>query len=198
MAGKEETKRERGAGQVEAPWSPDSSAPVFASIWSTGPDPTSDGALRLQALRRSEDGTWERFDRYADPFPDRSSTLSAAGRRAILEFGVRTEDLEGQPPARELMSAFLDFLGEDTVVVADRAEFEVWAAHLSGDPEGLPGVVGISDTAALLIPGRLANRRAELVHDLLPPGAGERVPARPPRRADLRFRARGGKEMSRP
>jgi len=178
MAGKEETKRERGAGQVEAPWSPDSSAPVFASIWSTGPDPTSDGALRLQALRRSEDGTWERFDRYADPFPDRSSTLSAAGRRAILEFGVRTEDLEGQPPARELMSAFLDFLGEDTVVVADRAEFEVWAAHLSGDPEGLPGVVGISDTAALLIPGRLANRRAELVHDLLPPGAGERASAR--------------------
>ena len=178
MAGKEEKKKERRASQVEAPWSTRSGAPVFASIWSTGPDPSSDGALRLQALRRSEDGTWERFDRYADPFPDRSSSLSAAGRRAIVEFGVRTEDLEGQPHARELMSAFMDFLGEGTIVVADRAEFEVWAAHLSGDPECLRGVVGVSDTAALLLPGRLANRRAELVHDFLPPSAGERPSAR--------------------
>ncbi|MCH2103836.1 MAG: hypothetical protein MK297_07500 [Planctomycetes bacterium] len=171
-------KEERDREQREAPWSLDVGPPVFASIWSTGPDPTTDGALRLQALRRNADGTWERFDRYADPFPDRSSSLSAAGRRAIREFGVRTEDLEGQPSASELMPAFLNFIGEDTVVVADRAEFEAWTAHLSGDPDSSLGVVGISDTAALLLPGRLANRRAELVHDLLPPQAGERASAR--------------------
>ena len=164
---------------VEAPWIHEGIAPVFASIWTTGPDPTSDGALRLHALRRRTDGTWERFDRYTDPFPDRSDSLSAAGRRAIKEFGVRTEDLEGQPTARELWSSFREFLGDGTLLVPDKEEFSAWSAHLAGSAELELATVGLAETAALLLPGRLATRRSELAHELISPAAAaDRASAR--------------------
>jgi Rad3-related DNA helicase len=159
--------KRRSRDAVEEPWQHNPSAPVFASIWTTGPDPTSDGALRLHALRRKPDGTWERFDRFTDPFPDRDDSLSAAGRRAIREFGVRTEDLEGQPTARELWSSFRDFLGEGTLLVPDKEEFSAWSAHLSGSAQLDLATVGLSETAALLLPGRLATRRSELAHELI-------------------------------
>ena len=171
--------KQRARGSVEAPWAQGALAPVFASIWTTGPDPTSDGALRLHALRRQDDGTWERFDRYSDPFPNRDESLSAAGRRAITEFGVRTEDLEGQPTARELWDSFKEFLGGGTLIVPDKAEFSAWSEHLAGSTELELAVVGLAETAALLLPGRLATRRSELAHELISPDiAAERASAR--------------------
>ena len=171
--------KQRSRSAIEAPWQNNFTAPVFASIWTTGPDPTSDGALRLHALRRRADGTWERFDRYTDPFPDRDDSLSAAGRRAIREFGVRTEDLEGQPTASELWSSFREFLGDGTLLVPDKAEFSAWSAHLASSAELDLATVGLAETAALLLPGRLATRRSELAHELLSPeAAADRASAR--------------------
>ena len=67
---------------------------AFATLWTTGPDPRTDAAFRLQALRRDpETGEWESFER--------TCAAPAASARMIREFGVTAEELQGAPAAEE-------------------------------------------------------------------------------------------------
>ncbi|HVS18592.1 MAG TPA: hypothetical protein VMT18_08325, partial [Planctomycetota bacterium] len=126
-------------------------ATVFVTLGATGADPAVDGIFRLAALRRGPDGTWERFERFCDPFPGEEA--GSATLRMVREHGVTGADLAGVPPASALAAEWMDFLGAGPVVAADGAGTAAWLAHLAAG-RAVPRVLGLDEGAALLRPGR--------------------------------------------
>ncbi|MBJ76484.1 MAG: hypothetical protein CMJ98_05630 [Planctomycetes bacterium] len=140
--------------------------PAFVSIWATGADPAHDGVFRLLALKPDGHGGWAALDQLVDPFPD--SGKEGATARMAREFGIQKADIEGCPHAAEAWASLEAFLGEAPAVALDGTCLSSWARALGGDGERL--VLGLEQLALLLLPGRLATRRADLLHVLLPSG----------------------------
>ena len=153
---------------------------AFVTLWTTGPDPTLDGVFRVQILRAGrEPGTWERFDRFTNPFAGRGSSRhaptagdagddapaseSSASARMVREYGVTRAQLESTSSAADVWPEVIAFLGRGPVVAPDAENFEAWHAHLSGSSATAPRTIGLAEIAALFLPGRLALRRGELV-----------------------------------
>ena len=149
-------------------------APAFVSIWATGADPAHDGIFRLLALRPDGHGGWAALDQLVDPFPN--SPKEGATARMAREFGIQKSDIEGCPHAPEAWAALEAFLGESPVIALDGSCLGSWAQTLGGNQERL--VLGLEQLALLLIPGRLATRRADLLQVLLPNGHGTHKGAR--------------------
>ncbi len=145
---------------------------AFVVLWCSGDDPGLDGVLRLQALRAGDQpGEWERFDCWCDPCSELEDETSAArDRHSIMsrlgeDFGVLPESLDGG--AENAWRDLAAFLAGHTVVSADRATFEAWAAHLGGGFDAVPPTASLAEVACLLFPGRLAGRGPALVLDLI-------------------------------
>lgn len=137
---------------------------AFCTLWATGPDTTLDGIFRVQALRKKADGSWERFDQHCKPFDEDDATATARMQR---EYGVSAEELRGAPHAREIWGELDVFLQDRTVIVLDAPAFNSWFAHEAGAEAALPETLGLLELAALLFPGRLANRGDKLIQALV-------------------------------
>ncbi|MEO6711057.1 MAG: DEAD/DEAH box helicase, partial [Planctomycetota bacterium] len=149
---------------------------AFAQLWISGPDPSVDGLVRIEALRRNAQGDFDRFERWSNPFPSRAEP--AASARMVHEFGVESSDLERASSGAEVWAEFADFVGERALVVLDAEMFGAWAAHFEGRGEKDRCVLGLSEFAAQWMPGRPGVSRENLVRQLLgsvrartPPGA---------------------------
>lgn len=141
--------------------------PVFAVIWATGADPRLDGVFRLAALRASDDRTWESFDSWVDPFPDRED--DAASARVMDEYGVRADDVRDAPGLAEVWPEFRAFCcARGPVVTTDGESFEAWFQSLESGAPDRPTCVGLNEFTALLAPGRLALLGEGLVDALHP------------------------------
>ncbi|MCB9914044.1 MAG: hypothetical protein H6828_02710 [Planctomycetes bacterium] len=153
-----ETPREHD--DREAPFDWRAGAPVaFVTLWCSGEDPGLDVLVRAQALRPRRDGAgWERLDLACE--------LGADAPRERLEraFGALPE---AQGSAEDCWRDVAAFVAGHVVVSPEREEFERWAAHLGGDFAAVPAGLGLCDAAALFFPGRLAQRGAALVADLV-------------------------------
>lgn len=146
-------------------------APCFVVAWTTGPDTTLDGVVRLAARRRASSGGWEEFDRWCDPREGAQRTLPGQdGWRA--RFGRAAEELANEPPARAVWEELRAFVGARPLVVPDGASFCAWSAHLSGSATFDGTSTSLSELAALLFPGKLAQRRENLLAVLVEPTQG--------------------------
>ena len=177
-------REESGRAPWDAPGEQD--APAFCVLWTTGPDTTLDGVFRIQAVRRGPDGHgWESFDRTCDPFGDKAESASSKGgegpsaatARMVREFGMTSRRLEESPPAREAVADLQAFLGRRPVIVDDGGAFDSWWRHLAPAAAPRPERIGLTEAAALLLPGRLAGRREGLIADLCPPRATAALPS---------------------
>ncbi len=158
---------QKGGGRVEPrPWDATGTLAemAFATLFSTGPDPASDGVFRVQALRRdARTGEWEAFDRYADPFAHRieDERTRVASARMAREFGVTRADLAGAAPSGEVLAELDAFLRGRSVVVVNRATYTAWAGT------GGAQIHDLVTLAARFLPGRLAAAGEELPTRLL-------------------------------
>ena len=156
--------------------------PCFVVVWTTGPDTTLDGVVRILAHRCARDGALEEFDRWCDPREGKDRVLPGQDAWAA-RFGRTAEELAAAPAARECWEALRAFVGESPLVVPDGARFRAWSKHLSGSAS-FPGTAGsLSELATLLFPGKLAQRRESLLAALVEPTHGEGTEAYGP--ADL-------------
>ena len=137
--------------------------PVFAVIWSTGPDPRLDRIFRLAALRPGARG-WERFDRFVDP----GGADEAVSARTVREFGVHRRQLAGAPPIATAWEEFRVFCGVGTVVAPDGERCAAWFERFATPPEPVPACLGLTEMASLLLPGRLSLLGEGLVDALVP------------------------------
>jgi Rad3-related DNA helicase len=149
---------------------------VFCGLWSTGPDTTLDGVVRLQALRPgAAPGSDAVFDRFCNPF-DGEPPSSASFERIAREFGVAREELTTLPHASAVWTELEEFLGDRPLIVLECESFEAWRSHFTGRttraneavhaPRGGGVAVGLSEMAGLFFPGRLAQQREALVSAL--------------------------------
>lgn len=139
-------------------------APAFCTLWATGSDTARDGVFRLLALRPAPSGRgWESFDRTCNPFPDEGPATA----RMVREFGLTGRDLENACGPQEAWQELLEFVGDSPRVVPQADVYRAWELHFgpgTGDP---PPTIGIDVVAGLLLPGRLAQRGASLVGQLV-------------------------------
>jgi ATP-dependent DNA helicase DinG len=84
------------------------------------------------------------------------------------EFGIQKADIQDCPAAHEAWTFLEEFLGQAPVVALDGTSLGSWARVMGGDGDRL--VLGLDQLALLLVPGRLATRRADLLQVLLPSG----------------------------
>jgi hypothetical protein len=159
-----------GSPSPALPWDQElePGAVAFAAIWTTGPDPAADRALRLVASRSSPLGA-DAVDRVlraagtgGEPGGD-----EAASRRTQRELGLSAAELAAGAEPSEAAAELGAFLEGATVVVPERAPFEAWLARLSGTGEVPVRVVGLTEAAALLLPGRLASEGERLAATLV-------------------------------
>lgn len=143
----------------------------FVLIWTSGPDPTLDGVVRLLARRRTAAGTWEEFDRWCDPLAGVEHTAPDHVHLAA-RFGRSPAELAGAADARTVWRELRAFLGDGPLVAQDSASLRTWCAHLAGGDPDLPPTIGLSELAALILPGRLAQRREDALAALVEPTAG--------------------------
>ena len=122
----------------------------LVALSATGPDTSLDGVFRVRALRRADDGTWERFDRYGSPFDGTAGERATA--RMVREHGVSRADLEGAPGPEVVFEALDDFLGSSPVLAVERGGFEAWYGRYLGDERA--DVLGLDELRGLLAPGR--------------------------------------------
>ncbi len=137
---------------------------AFVAIWTTGPDPSTDGLFRIQALRPDADGGWVAFDQLCNPFPD--APQSSATARMAREYGVHQGSIEGCPDSRTAWEQLEVFLGEASVVSLDGRGLEVWSEALGS--RGTRIVLGLDELAQTFLPGRLSTHRNTLLQALLP------------------------------
>src|SRR5688500_3020923 len=90
---------------------------AFVSLWASRPDPSLDGLIRIEALRRASGGGWERLERWSNPFP--GGAEPAVSARMAREFGIGGSDLAGAVPGAEAWRDLAEFLGRRALVVAD-------------------------------------------------------------------------------
>ncbi|MDP6540748.1 MAG: helicase C-terminal domain-containing protein [Planctomycetota bacterium] len=169
---------------VRTPWDAagEGDAQALCVLWSTGPDTAIDGVFRIQAVRRGAGGRgWDRFDRTCDPStaPARATgaETGAATARMVREFGVDSRKLEASPRAEEAFAELVGFLGDRPLIVDDGESFDAWWRRLAAPSASQPQRVGLTELAALLLPGRLAGRREGLIADLCPPGVTATLPS---------------------
>ncbi|MBI5364359.1 MAG: hypothetical protein HZA53_14360, partial [Planctomycetes bacterium] len=156
--------------------------PCFVVAWTTGPDTTLDGVVRVAARRRASAGGWEEFDRWCDPRDGVERTLPGQDEWRA-RFGRAAEELANEPPARAAWEELRAFVGDSPLVVPDGASFRAWSAHLSGNARFDGPATSLSELAALLFPGKLAQRRENLLAVLVEPTHGTGTDAYGP--ADL-------------
>ncbi len=142
---------------------------VFAHFWTSGPDTSHDRVFRLLAMRLGADGAWIGFDRFAALGPELEG---AAGARLFRDHGDHREELLAASPLEEVWPLFREFVAGDPVVALDGSAFRAWYEHLEGQSDRAPPVIGLTEMASLLVPGRLANLRESLVEALLEPRNG--------------------------
>ena len=148
--------------------------PAFVTFWATGPDTATDGVFRVAALRPAEDGSWESFATHARPFEDADDP--GATQRMAREYGVTAQALEGAPDAAAAWLELRAFVGQAPLVVLDAEALEAWDGRYARGAEALGDRVGLIDLAGLLLPGRLASLREDLVSALA--DLGERPSSR--------------------
>lgn len=162
----------RGMGSNE-PFLQASLAPLgFAVVWTTGPDTTLDGVVRVLARRRTAEGAWEDFDRWCDP-RDGSERALPGMERWKERFGRGAAELAAEGSSADAWKALAAFLGDAVLVVPDGASFAAWDAHVGGRGRLANARTSLAEVAALLFPGRLAQRRERLLETLVEPTAGE-------------------------
>jgi len=128
--------------------------PAFVVPWVSGPDPTLDHLLRIQAIRPgARAGTWERFDRVC--------AARDAAAAAVRAFGLQGEHDAEIVTAEQAWADCMAFTGGLPLVVPDSEAFGAWHQHLS--PRVAPTNVGLDELCGLFLPGRLAARREGLV-----------------------------------
>ncbi len=158
-------------------------------LWASGGDTRADSILRIAAIRRSEGGEWQTFERHCAPrrvrgrgpagsaAPEENAGLS---RRVRGEFGVNPADLIGAPDAREVWGELRDFVGARPVLTNDGSLLAAWSRALdleSGVTLPPWSAVGIDEVAVLIEPGHLSTLgSARLVETLL----GAELAPRPP------------------
>ncbi len=147
---------------------------AYCTLWTTGPDTTLDGIFRVQALRQEAGGSWARFDKHCRPF-ETDETDPSATARMTREYGVSADELRGAPHASEIWAELELFLQDHTVIVLDAPAFQSWFAHEGGKEASQPETLGLLELAALLFPGRLANRGERLIEALV----GVKKPSQP-------------------
>jgi ATP-dependent DNA helicase DinG len=135
---------------------------VFAHLWTTGPDTSHDRPVRLLAMKQGEGGAWLVFDSFVA-----TGDEGGTSARLVHELGVTSADLAGAALLEAAWPDYRAFLGEGPVISLDGAAFRRWYEHLAARAGSAPEVVGLDEVAALLLPGRLANLRDELIHVLL-------------------------------
>ncbi|MFT5733078.1 MAG: Rad3-related DNA helicase [Planctomycetota bacterium] len=159
-------------GRHGGPWAPSPLRGGLACIviWASGTDTRLDGVVRIAAVRRGLDGTWESLEETCSPF---SSDRAGATQRLRQTFGVTSTDLDGQPSAAEVWPRIRDFIGERPVVAHDGALVDTWSRALdaeAGLSEAPLDPIGLDEIAMLLEPGALASMGpAQLVTALVDP-----------------------------
>lgn len=151
---------------------------VFFSLWTTGPDPTVDGVVRLLALRRpSHPGASDRFDRLCDPFQGTEASWPSS-HRIEEEFGLARDRLAGAETFDRVWTQFERYLGHGPLLVPDVAEFAAWWTHATGRDLDRIDAIGLDEIASLLLPGsnfvrRVAAERGRSWRLLQPEGVRE-------------------------
>lgn len=140
----------------------------FALLWTSGPDPVTDQVVRVCARRRTPAGAWETFDRWC-AWPKATPAQIA---RATERFGAEARAVLDAAPAAQVWAELRRFIGSGPLVVPDAASFHTWRAHFESAPTPAPLALGLTDLAALLFPGRLAQRREALLGALVEPTHG--------------------------
>ena len=113
--------------------------------WATGPDPRSDGLVRLAVARLAADGSWEGFDEPVRP-RDQSAEVST---RVYRWFGVDSASLADARSATDVWQAAREFIGDRPVLVPDGELARAWLAAL--DPEFDRVVLGLEELAPLVV-----------------------------------------------
>jgi Rad3-related DNA helicase len=168
---------------------PDASSPwraspvdriAFCALWTTGPDTTLDGVVRIRALRPGQaPGATDVFDRLCNPFADETSSVIASERLA-REFGVARGDLENADRCSVVWEELEQFLGDRAVFVLECESFAAWRAHFtarsrehstqhaddSRSSGELQALIGLTDLASLLFPGRIGQKRESILSAL--------------------------------
>jgi len=158
-----------GGEEEASPWTGTAPRPVFVVLWTTGPDPGLDSLLRIQAIVAGErEAEWQRFDRWCR-LPSTGEEGLRRDERIASEFGRAALEATADGEPAELWRELALFTGDRLLVVADAALFEAWASFLAARPIDGHAICGLTEAARLLLPGRLALRREELVADLCAP-----------------------------
>ncbi len=162
----------RGSLPLPEPGSEPWSAPrgptglAFATLWSTGPDPSRDTVFRVQAQRCDASGHWESFAAFCTPRPGGCSDEHASARMA-REFGVTGADLAGASDERTILRDLLGFLRGCAVITDAREPFLAWWRGSCGETGPAAPVLALADVASLCLPGRLAAEGEGLASRLL-------------------------------
>lgn len=158
-----------GGEEEASPWTGEAPRPVFVVLWTTGPDPGLDSLVRIQAIAAGEgEADQERFDRWCR-LPSTGEGDFRRDGRIASDYGAAALERAADGEPAELWRELAEFAGDRLLVVADAALFEAWASFLAGRPIDRSAVCGLTEAARLLLPGRLALRREELVADLCAP-----------------------------
>lgn len=154
---------------------------AFATLWSTGGDPTRDALLRVQALRQDAAGSWRSFATFARPplgsgaAESDSDAAQQVGARLAHDFGLAGSDRNHAPPAAQVLTELQDFLDGCAVITVARPAFLAWWRARTGAPA--VSVLDLAEIASLVLPGRLAAEGESLSATLLgrAPEAGPRA-----------------------
>ncbi len=153
---------------------------AFATLWSTGGDPTRDALLRVQALRQDGDGRWQSFATFArsqsaPDAPGDSGSGEHVGARLAHEFGLQGSDRNHALPAAQALAELQGFLAGCNVITVARQAFLAWWNSRADAPT--VSVLDLAEIASLVLPGRLAAEGEGLTATLLgrEPEAGPRA-----------------------
>ena len=138
----------------------------MATLWTTGPDTTSDVAVKAAAMRRTPAGDWELFEELcAPPGEGSDADLETA---ALERFGISEDAWRAGRPLEEVGADLRAFLGDGPVLVTDGPTFEGWLEHMVGESGAAPPTLDLAEMARLVAPGPLAARGEALVRHLVP------------------------------
>jgi Rad3-related DNA helicase len=138
---------------------------AFVQLWASGPDPSVDGLIRVEALRRGSAGDFEHFERWANPFS--AQPEPAVRARIAREFPVDPRELERAGPSEDAWEELVAFVGVRALVVLDAESFSAWVAHFEGRVQIDRCILGLVEFNEQWMPGRTAVAREKLVQQLL-------------------------------
>lgn len=125
---------------------------AFVCVLATGDDPTLDGVVRIEAVRRDPLGSgFERLERLCRPFAPGDPAAAERLSRAAARFGLDAAELELAPSARTAWQELADFVGGSTVITSDRTAFLAWWTALLGRTRAKPQVESLDRLASGLL-----------------------------------------------